>query len=139
MTAEDLVGTWRMVDVHVEPGDSRPWDAGLLAYTADGYVFALLEKANRRPFASPAPEVATTEEKASVVDTSVSYGGRYRLVDDVVHHDLVHATIPNWRGTTLSRIVGWQGTRLTLTPLPQAGRAYHRRTVFWERASVEHV
>jgi len=52
----------------------------------------------------------------------------------VVHHDVIHATIPNWRGTALSRILGWKGPRLTLTTLPQAGRVYRRRTVFWERA-----
>src|SRR5436190_16584819 len=134
MTAEDLIGTWRLVDVHVEPGDASPWDAGLLSHTADGHVFAFLETSSRPPFASPAPEVATLAEKASVVDTSLSYGGRYRIVDNVVHHDVVHATIPNWRGTTLSRILAWQGPRLTLTTLPQAGRVYRRRTVLWERA-----
>jgi|RhiMetdeSRZDD1v2_1073273.scaffolds.fasta_scaffold2538545_2 Lipocalin-like domain len=134
MTAEELVGTWRLVDVQAGPGDAPPWGAGLLSYTADGYVFAFLEAASRQPFASPAPELATPAEKASVVDTSLSYSGRYRVVDDVVHHDVVHATIPNWRGTTLSRILGWQGPRLTLTTLPHAGRVYRRRTVLWERA-----
>ena len=133
MNAKDLVGTWRLVEVRAQPGEPVPWDAGLLTYTTDGQVSAFLENARHQPFASPAPEFATHQEKASVFDTFLAYAGRFRVVDDVVHHDLVHASMPNWKGTTLSRTLGWEGPRLTLTPLAPVGRPFHRRTVLWER------
>ena len=32
MSTDGIVGTWRLVEVQLAPGDAAPWDSGLLTY-----------------------------------------------------------------------------------------------------------
>lgn len=77
---------------------------GLLTYTPDGRVMALVTWGDREPlsnrlFATPA------EERAEAYATSVSYAGTFTLNSRKVTHHVEASSIPNWVNTDLVRTI----------------------------------
>jgi hypothetical protein len=123
MTTGDasLVGTYRLVSVEHTDQDGnvgRPFGdnpVGYMTYTADGYMFVIMMRADRPTF--PAGDIlgGSVQERADAFSSASSFAGRYRTSGDEVTYDLVAATYPNWVGTTQVRHFAFDGRRLVLT------------------------
>lgn len=139
--SSSLVGGWKLVEWSasvddVDAGHPMGPDAGgQLTYTADGAVSAILHVADRPTFGTRQFHQASENRRADAATTYVSYGGRYELRDDQVHHFVEHSLFPDWVGTVLVRTAAFEGDRLVLTALPERsadGRSFENRLV-WER------
>lgn len=101
----DLVGAWRLVDFHIHFDDGRPsvepfgpGAQGLLVYSADGWMSAILSRADRPGLDVPRLEAAhraTDTSKARAFDGYLSYGGRWRIEGDTVVHTVQWALVPD--------------------------------------------
>jgi Lipocalin-like domain len=91
---DSVVGTWKLVSATAttEKGDvdtavlgQHP--SGLLTYTADGRMMAIISDDGRKPLSVADRVSAPAEERAQVYATFISYAGRYMFTcDKVVHH-----------------------------------------------------
>lgn len=116
-----LVGTYRLISVtHTdadgkigEPFGSAP--VGYMAYTAEGYMFVVMSRADRAPFAAGDILGGTLEEQAAAFTATSAFVGRYRTEGNTVTYDLVAAAYPNWVGTTQVRTFAFDGRQLVLT------------------------
>jgi hypothetical protein len=123
MTSDDpaLVGTFRLLSAeHVDEQGAvgepfGPAPVGYMTYTADGYMFVLMSRADRVLFAAGDILGGSIEERAAAFGEASAFVGRYRTEGDVVTYDLVAATYPNWVGTTQVRTFEFDGSRLVLT------------------------
>lgn len=137
----DVVGSWKLVSVvATAPDGSRntaPFGAnptGELHYTADGRVMFTLSYGGR-PALSVADRVtAPAAERAAAFATHFDYAGSYAITGGKVTHHIEVASIENWVGTDLTRIIRLEGRRLTLItpPLPGSGGGASNELV-WER------
>lgn len=108
---------------------------GIIIYGADGYMSAILSRANRQPFDKPNLVLGTDEEKIAAVSGYVSYAGRWRVEDNKVIHQVTHSLLPNWVGTDLVRTISWQDNKLLLSTEPErtsSGKAVVNH-LYWER------
>jgi hypothetical protein len=142
MTADPLVGTWRLISWENTTADGRisypvgTDPLGYITYSADGYVFVAIMRANRRRFSAGDLLRGTPEEKAHAAETYVSYCGTYELRGETVIHHVELSLFPNWVGVNQERLVEVRANRLTLSTRPTlfAGLEQTARLV-WERAS----
>jgi len=116
-----LVGTYRLLAATHTTGSGDTADlfgddpVGYMTYTADGYMFVLMMRADRPDLAAGDILGGTVEERAAAFASASSFVGRYRTNGDQVTYDLVAATYPNWVGTTQERHFAFDGNRLVLT------------------------
>ncbi len=137
-----IVGTWRLVSASSVGSDGHKDDnpygtspSGLLIYTADGHVTAIVTNSGRALLTVNDRIVAPAEERASAFATSFAYAGRYRFQCNRVVHDVEVATVPNWVGTQMTRKVQIVGKRLILSTPPIAkGGTTSTFDLVWERA-----
>ncbi len=139
-----LVGTWLLVSFEIRSDDGGvsypfgPDAGGQLIYSADGYMSGVVTRANRPRFASDELRGGTTDEKATAMDTYLSYGGRYDIRDDRVIHDVAFSLFPNWVGGTQERYIAFEGECLILSAPPVVSRGKTKTVVItWKRASEE--
>ena len=139
MELHALVGTWRLVswENRVAAGDVTyllgPDAAGYLTYTADGYVFVSLMRAERAPFAAGDLLAGSPEERAAAAAGYVSYAGTFEVRGDRVVHHVLASLFPNWVGTEQERFVGWDGERLLLSTAPSVLGGRQTAHLVWER------
>jgi len=144
-TRDGLVGTWRLVSAsastasggrHEAPFGSGP--TGILTYTPDGRMTALLSYSGRRPLSSPDRISAPADERAEAFATFFAYAGRYSVAEGKVIHHVEIASMENWVNTDFVRLVEMDGDRLTLRtpPLPVGGEIRTSELV-WERVKQE--
>jgi hypothetical protein len=137
------VGTWRLVAVsHAGDGirgedrNDGPLGAhptGLLAYTADGHMFAVLSHDRRKPLSGDRTN-APIEERAEAFATAFAYAGRYSVAGDHVLHHVEVSTVQNWVGTDMVRAMRFDGDRLTLTTPPlSVGGVMRAAMLVWKR------
>ena len=132
----ELLGTWRLVswENRTLAGEVTypmgPDAVGYLTYTADGYVFVAIMRAERLAFIAGDPLGGSEEERATAAAGYVSYAGTYERQGDTVTHHVKASLFPNWVGTNQERRVGWDGARLLLSTAP---------TVFAERQQTAHL
>ena len=119
--APELVGSWSIhrwrlaVDGQWRPPYLGAGATGLLIYSAEGWMSAIL-MAPDRPLLGPEGFVpADSATKAAACDGYVSYAGHYELQGDEVCHHVRFSLYPDWIGQTLRRQVSWDHGRLTLT------------------------
>ena len=124
ISVKALVGSWSIDQwrLSVDGQWRAPYlgegATGLLVYSADGWMSAILMAANR-PLLGPAGFVpADPDAKRLASDGYVSYAGRYALEGDEIRHQVEFSLYPDWIGTTLRRRVSWANGRLTLTTPP---------------------
>jgi hypothetical protein len=135
-----LVGSWRLVSaVATKPGgvsDSHPYGnhpKGLLFYMADGRVTALISY-DARSLLNGDRVSAPVAERAEAFATFFAYSGTFELKGDTVIHHVEIASVPNWVGTNLVRVVVIHGDRLTLsTPPISVGGKTQTTELVWER------
>lgn len=128
---DKLVGTWKLVSASSTTSSGErseppygPSPFGLLTYTGDGRVSALVSYAGRKPLSFGAETPALQAEQAEAFKTFLAYAGRYTLAGDKVNHHIEISSIQNFVGKDLVRTVKFQGDRIILTtpPTPVNGK-----------------
>jgi hypothetical protein len=118
----DLVGTWKLISATetTKKGEVRTEafgknSAGLITYTADGLVMAIITNGA----------------------TSTAYAGRYTLDGDKVIHHIEVASLQNIVNTDLVRLIKLKGNSLSLRTINMAiaGAEIAYREFVWERIS----
>jgi hypothetical protein len=137
-----LVGTWKLVSVvsTTDKGETnkaalgqRP--SGLLTYTADGRMMAIISDDGRKPLSIPDRVAAPAEERAQAYSTFMAYAGRYKFTCDKVVHHVEVASLQNWVNTDQTRMVALKENHLLVRNTPQLrnGVMVALESV-WERA-----
>lgn len=141
MPPDQLVGAWtleRFLTTYDSGREIFPMgeDAqGWLLYTPDGYMAALLSRADRPAFETGEMLSADDAEKVRAWDSFFSYCGRYEVRGGEVVHHIEGSLYPNWIGQAQARTIRLEGNRLTLTTPPQkTGRGVQTSEVVWRRA-----
>ena len=127
---DSVVGTWKLVSVTAttDKGDvdkavlgQNP--SGLLTYTADGRMMAIISDDGRKPLSIADRVSAPAGERAQAYSTFMAYAGGYTFTCDKVVHHVEVASLQNWVNTDQTRIVSLQGNRLIVrnTPMLRAG------------------
>ena len=139
-SADQVVGTWRLVAASASSGTTRndapygPTPSGLITYTSDGRVMAIICHSGRKPLASGDRISASLDERAEAFATSFSYAGRYSLSGDKIIHRVELASVQNWVDTDLVRLVRLEGNKIVLTTPPISVAGEIRTTeLVWER------
>jgi hypothetical protein len=110
-SAAQLVGTWKLVSAKIttDKGEVRDsWGshpAGLLTYTPDGRMSAILTLGNRKPLSVSDFISAPSPERAEAFASMTAYAGRYTLTGDKVVHHVEVASMPNDVGAKMERVV----------------------------------
>ena len=138
-----LTGAWQLVRWTIEypPGDrvTQPFGAdpeGLLVYTADGHMSAVMQRRNRPPLSRADPHAVSDAEKSAAFATYLHYSGAWSVANGNVIHDVRHAMNPNLIGTRQVRSVSLDGDSLELgaeEPLETPGTS-RRHRILWHRA-----
>jgi hypothetical protein len=121
-----VVGTWKLVsntattdkgDVNKAVLGKNP--SGLLTYTADGRMMAIISDDGRKPLSIADRVAAPAEERAQAYSTFMAYAGRYTFTCDKVVHHIEVASLQNWVNTDQTRFVHIEGNRLFVRNTPQ--------------------
>jgi hypothetical protein len=137
-----LLGAWNLISIYgeSEEGDIfKPYGdkpAGVLMYTLDGSMAAVLMKQGRPKFASGDPTNATPEELKAAFAGFDAYCGTFTLNEDegtVIHH-VEAARFPNWEGSEQVRYFELDGEtlRISSAPIHAMGKNWIIHVV-WER------
>jgi hypothetical protein len=140
MTANPLVGTWRLISFSVRDSEGRityPFgeDAeGFITYTADGRIAVQFGAADRARLANGDWVAGTDAEVAAAARGYFAYCGTYAFDNDMVTHYVALSLIPNWIGGEQRRHVALNGDTVTLstTPTPVGGQR-QTATLVWQR------
>ena len=139
-TGDELVGTWELVSASTtnSTGDRSetpygPNPTGLLTYTADGRVTAMISHAGRKSLST----LAKPEEQAEAFKTFLAYAGRYTLNGHEVVHSVEISSIQSYVGKDLVRSVKFQGDQIILVtpPTPVKGKIQTFELI-WQRLPV---
>lgn len=140
MDEKKLVGTWTLVSASSTSSagekDAAPYGldpSGLLTYTADGRVAALISYGGRKPL-SPG---ASVQEKAEAFNTFIAYAGRYTFQDDRVTHHVEVSSVQNYVKRDLVRSIRFEDDRIVLItpPTPVNGKVQTVELV-WQRLTA---
>jgi len=138
----DLIGTWKLVSAISTSGPAEapltPYGenaSGVLTYTPEGYVTALISYSGRKPLSLGG---GTHDEQAEAFRTFLAYAGRYSIDDDKVIHHVQISSIQNYVGRSLVRIVRHSGNRIVLVtpPTPVNGKV-QTIELTWERVAAD--
>ena len=134
--ASALIGTWKLLALHVEFADSGeryaqfgPAPHGRLILTGTGDLMTVITSAER----------AGRDDAARLFETMMAYAGKYRIEGDriVVRCDV--AWHPDWVGTEQVRFFKLDGDRLSLRSPRQIHPRYPDRPLYgvidWQRES----
>jgi len=130
-----LVGTWRVLvmEHYTDDGEvGRPFGdhpAGIIIYTPEQYMTAVLMRPDRPFFAAGDILGGTASERAEAFLTANAFAGRWELQGDEVVHHLEVCTFPNWIGTEQRRRFTVTDSELTLYPpsMLMEGKLRHAR------------
>ena len=137
-----VVGTWKLVSVisTTDKGETNKvalgqHPSGLLTYTADGRMMAIISDDGRKPLSIPDRVAASAEERAQAYSTFMAYAGRYTFTCDKVVHHVEVASLQNWVNTDQTRMVTLKDNQLLVRNSPQLrnGVMVTLESV-WERA-----
>jgi hypothetical protein len=136
-----VVGSWKLVSVtsKTDKGDmdkavlgQNP--SGLLTYTADGRMMAIISDDGRKPLSIADRVAAPAEERAQAYSTFMAYAGQYTFTCDKVVTHVEVASLQNWVNSDQTRFVTVEGDRMFVrnTPMLRAGVMVNIESV-WER------
>jgi hypothetical protein len=121
-----VVGTWKLVSVtsKTEKGELNPAvlgrnPSGLLTYTADGRMMAIISDDGRKPLSVADRVAAPAVERAEAYSTFMAYAGRYTFTCEKIVHHVEVASLQNWVNTDQTRFVSLEGNRLFVRNTPQ--------------------
>ncbi len=140
-TDDILVVTWKLVSASSattagERGYSPygPSPAGILTYTGDGRVSAMISYGGRKPLSLGGGALALQAEQAEAFKTFMAYAGRYTLNSDKVIHHIEISSIQNYVGKDLVRSVKFQGDQIILlTPPTPVNGKIQTVELIWQR------
>lgn len=138
--ASRLLGTWKLISVIREEVPSGVTidlmgqnPQGVITYTADGRMVALLVRGDRK---KPVANTATADEAENLFRSVISYAGTYTLSGNEVTHHVDISWNESWTGTKQVRIFKFEGDRVSLStpvsPDPLDGKISIRSLV-WEK------
>jgi hypothetical protein len=138
---DKFVGTWKLLSVaSVTTAGTRnpaPYGrdpAGLLTYTEDGRVSAMISFDGRKPIAIGAKAQALLEQQAEAFKTFLAYAGQYRIEGDNVIHSVEVSSVQNWVHTELARRFSFHEDQLVLlTPPTMSGGKIQTFELVWQR------
>jgi len=142
-STEKLVGTWKLVSAKIttDKGEVRdswgPNPEGLLMYTADGRMSAILTLGGRKPLSVSDFISAPAPERAEAFASMTAYAGRYTLAGDKVVHHVEVASMPNDVGANMERVVvHLDAERLVLRvakPYLRGGMIVQSQELVWQK------
>src|SRR5262245_5910127 len=142
MTANPLVGTWRLVSVENRDTDGRvtyPFGrkpVGFITYTADGHMAVNFGRADRAHLPVDDWLAASDTEIAAAAREYTAYCGTYEYRDGTVVHRVTLSLRPNWIGGEQVRLVALNGDTVTLSTLPRSiGGRQQVASLVWQRLS----
>lgn len=125
MKFEEFVGSWRLAGfklVDDAGAVTEPWlegSDGMLIYTADGYMSAMI----------------AVVDQVGAASKHVAYCGPFQVEDDKVIHHVVMSSVPQLVGQPQSRFTEFDGTILTLSSSPSIyGGPNSKALLLWQRA-----
>jgi len=122
MNDDRLVGAWQLLsassttlsgDRDQAPYGSNP--SGLLTYTEDGRVIAMISYGGRKPLPAGG---GSFEEQAQAFKSFLAYAGRYTLAGDKVTHRIEISSVQNYVDRDLIRKVRFEDDRMILVTPP---------------------
>jgi lipocalin-like protein len=136
-----LVGTWKLISASSSSASGEqnespfgPNPVGILTYTDDGRVSALISYGGRKQLTIGAEPAALIEEQAEAFRTFLAYAGRYRLSGDTVVHSIEISSIQNYAGKELVRGLKFQGNQIVLvTPPTMVNGKIQSVELVWQR------
>jgi hypothetical protein len=142
-STEKLVGTWKLVSakITIDKGEVRdswgPNPEGLLMYTADGRMSAILTLGGRKALSVADFISAPAPERAEAFASMTAYAGRYTLAGDKVVHHVEVASMPNDVGANMERVVvHLDADRLVLRvakPYLRGGMMVKSQELVWQK------
>jgi hypothetical protein len=123
---DSVVGTWKLVsntsttdkgEVNETVLGQNP--SGLLTYTANGRMMAIISDDGRKPLSIADRVAAPAEERAQAYSTFMAYAGRYTFTCDKVVTHVEVASLQNWVNTDQTRFVHIEDNRLFVRNTPQ--------------------
>lgn len=133
--AAALIGTWQLERWELVYEDGRPAECplgedavGLIMYTADGHVSALLARAARS-----GPDLGDADGKARAFDGFFGYAGRYVAGEGVVRHQIAIASNPALTGVESLRYGQLAGDRVILSGPDFAAASPRSHRIVWRR------
>lgn len=139
-----ILGTWKLVSASTSTAggerNATPFGqspTGLLTYTQDGRMTAMISYGGRARLSSKDSHSAPIEEQAEAFRTFIAYAGRYTLNSDHVIHHVEISSLQEWVGTDLIRSIKFKGERIVLAapPMPVDG-IMQTFELIWRRLSA---
>jgi hypothetical protein len=143
MQNDALLGSWTLVEwtiTYPHGRTTQPFGAhprGVLIYSADGWMSAVMMRALRSPFTNCDMRRVGRDERARAFDEYLSYSGRYSYDGRVVRHDIVVSMNPLLIGTSQAREAAINAGELILAAdeaLEPSGET-RRHQIRWRRAT----
>ena len=126
---DGVVGTWKLVSntATTDKGDVNKFvlgqnPSGLLTYTADGRMMAIISDDGRKPLSVADRVAAPAEERAQAYSTFMAYAGRYTFSCDKIVTHVEVASLQNWVNTDQTWFVHVEGNRLFVRNTPPVER-----------------
>lgn len=138
---DQLVGTWKLVSATSASASGKqnepPYGidpVGVLTYTEDGRVSALISYGGRKPLSAGAKPPALLEEQAEAFKTFLAYAGRYTLSGNKVVHSIEISSIQNYVNKELVRTIEFHEDRIILvTPATMVNGKIQIIELVWQR------
>jgi hypothetical protein len=116
--ADDLVGVWKLESFSLQVLGEQPTEIfgqhpiGYLILTVEGRMMTIITRADRKP-------AATVDERAALLDSMVSYTGRYRVEHNriIIRPDVAWNEI--YSGTEQIRYYTLNGNKLSIRTAEQ--------------------
>lgn len=90
----------------------------MLTYTADGWMWATLQRTDRGSLGTGTLAAATAEQRAAAAAGFLSYAGRYSADTETVVHHVELSLFPDWVGDDQVRLIDWVEDDLVLSTPP---------------------
>ena len=139
MRRDDILGTWLLVSYAADSAGehSHPLGAdaaGIIMYTADGYMSAQLMRRDRPAYDKAITGGGSTAQMAAAASGYLCYSGPYTLDDTVLHHQVDVSLLPNWIGGMQVRQAQLDGDTLTLSAVVTSREgSSSTHTLVWRR------
>jgi hypothetical protein len=107
---------------------------GFLTYAPDGRMNVIICHGGRKPLSFADRIAAPPEQRAEAFATFLGYAGRYTVDGDKVIHHVEAASVQNWVGTDLVRVLRCRDDQIILVtpPLSVGGKMITTKLV-WTR------
>jgi Lipocalin-like domain len=120
-TAQDLVGTWKLISEKVKRGDqtTEPLGSdplGLMMLDRSGNVMMTISRRDLPRIAAKRRDAGTPEENKGILSGLLAYTGTYKVdPEGALTYHIEASTFPNWIGTDQKHFFKLSGKEMTWT------------------------